>query len=980
MRKNLSFRIVGWILLLALTACLAEEKGMEQPLRVTFAFSGDGLPPDTRSVLSPSVENRITSVLLAVYREGRLDRVRSFGGTDALSLSFPDAAARTVYAFVNMPGLQETSFPLRESGIGAVVWRLTSYAAMERNGLPMSGSARFAPSDGRCTVEVRRLVSRLSFRLGEEYKTFFAAADRLQPYSQDPSRLLGNLTYSLKNINGTLRPFGVSAAGPDDLLSDREFQLTADGTAVLYVPENAQGDLPAAALPAGKTFSELRDLLGRERMPCASYVETAFRQDPGIYGVGGSLTYRFFLGDGRPENFTVGRNRNYPVRFGPVYGTVMDCYDAGAWNWKVESPDWRDSRYLRLDRDAYRVRRTGTLELGVAYGYEDRDRPENGDTGDLSAVSCDWRAYVKEAGRPDADLVHCAACPAFRKVSYDAARGLLSLQMTASVPAGKRYEFVLRTADRRHEARASLLVLSEETVEPEWTFRPGYIAQKPAFHLVRSGTRMDVTSVRVLEGGDRISCAIQDGRCVVSLLRAGPVRLEAFSGDTHMVDIAFDVKTPLLGAVKETLLLRLDASEPELQNQYFYRMRPDDGGHMLVPVHSDVPTGSYMFAPDLYETLLKPVLSVGSGPLTPYVAVAGTFGYVASYAPEGMAAHFGKKYAGAFVLQAAGCADVEPLPLPALLEHPFPGFSAGTDLGAVRNCAVLGICPPGVTADARSVVFTGKRVGFAGGPVLKPAVNRSSVSFRSTGGIGYELDAAGRLVLYPVSASGPAVGRLTLAAVIRNVRTGRETDVPVGRLDCYLFTQVGAVLKNTRLSSQQGATFREADIVTDLWGGDKIPAFQSLRRVLQSAAVVQTAFAQHNFQPYVADGTDSWIRFREQDASTQAAFTNRPLMSRWTEAQGSGSKYKLGARTYSVRLNARLTAAQEYTRTALLQNRSTPTYMTCDLTGVRDLVPSDLGYHYAYGTERDAAGRSYYVCAGGTEVSFFIRAEEWTQP
>ena len=90
---------------------------------------------------------------------------------------------------------------------------------------------------------------------------------------------------------------------------------------------------------------------------------------------------------------------------------------------------------------------------------------------------------------------------------------------------------------------------------------------------------------------------------------------------------------------------------------------------------------------------------------------------------------------------------------------------------------------------------------------------------------------------------------------------------------------------------------------------------------------------------------------------------------------GKGYKYKLGMITYSIRLNTKSTIVREYEQTALLQDRSTPTYMTCDLTDVRELVKSAYGYHYAYGTERDASGLSYYVCTDDTD--FFIRADEW---
>ena len=314
MMRNILFRsarVAETILLLLMTAAACtrvdipekETATEEGPRQVRFSVSGDDFL-HSRSVLSPSVENRITSVSLLFYRNGKLETTTSFPEASG-EVIFMDNVERTVYALVNMDPPGEMAVPNLEENLEKLTWRLTSYGDMERNGLPMAGAATFRPSDKTCTITVRRLVSRFDFSLSEEYMSFFRASERLADEYWDPSFLFKDMTYTLKNINGALRPFGESVAGPGDLLDDSEFDLTPDGNAVLYVPENLQGDLLDIRDPSKKTLEALQDRYGAGQVPGASYVEVSFLHDPSVYGVGGDLTYRFFLGENNTNNFII---------------------------------------------------------------------------------------------------------------------------------------------------------------------------------------------------------------------------------------------------------------------------------------------------------------------------------------------------------------------------------------------------------------------------------------------------------------------------------------------------------------------------------------------------------------------------------------------------------------------------------------------------------------------------------------------------
>lgn len=468
MMRNILFRsarVAETILLLLMTAAACtrfdipekETATEEGPRQVRFSVSGDDFL-HSRSVLSPSVENRITSVSLLFYRNGKLETTTSFPEASG-EVIFMDNVERTVYALVNMDPAGEMAVPNLEENLEKLTWRLTSYGDMERDGLPMAGAAAFRPSDKTCTITVRRLVSRFDFSLSEEYMSFFGASERLADEYWDPSVLFKNMTYTLKNINGALRPFGESVAGPGDLLDDSEFDLTPDGNAVLYVPENLQGDLLDTWDPSKKTLEALQDRYGAGQVPGASYVEVSFFHDPSVYGVGGDLTYRFFLGENNTNNFSVGRNRLYKVFFGPEYDTVMGCHDMSKWTWKVESKNWGDSRYLYMANDYYNVEQGGTVEIPVVYGYEGVHHPEYGDTCDPYATYCDWRAYVRLDYQSDDALVPCYAYDGFSSVSYDPTGGRLRISASRSAPVGTSLRLVLKTWDGRHEDSATLYIV-----------------------------------------------------------------------------------------------------------------------------------------------------------------------------------------------------------------------------------------------------------------------------------------------------------------------------------------------------------------------------------------------------------------------------------------------------------------------------------------------------------------------------------------
>lgn len=916
----------GWM---AATGCRKSE--VEETGSVVFTLQAEPFPAVTKSVLSAAAETKITSCLLAVYRDGRLEWVRSRSDGGPLEASLPGGGSRKAYAFVNMASLQEKDLPAQETDLPSVSWQIGSYAGMEEDGLPMAGIVESVPDKGTCPVVVTRLVSRFDFHLLDGYKSFFDVSPRVQEHRDDPSWLLQNICYTLRNINGTLHPFGVSVAGPGDLLEDREFDLTLDGNAVLYVPENRQGKLLDNDNPARKDQPALLEKYGGDYQVCASFVEVSLKQDPSRYGVGGDLKYRFFLGEDSVSDFSVGRNRLYEVGFGPEYGTVMQCYDRGVWPWKVGSENWHDSRYLAFDAERYPVRKGRQAAVRVRYGFEGTDHPE--------VAGADWTLFVRDGE----DLVPAASCRDLASVSIDSATGICSLQPDSGLAGGTQLELVARTRDGRHEARAVLAVLPDGELSLVWDRSPRYIAQKGRLSLTREGEAVAIASFSVPEGNDNVYIEKDGDGLQVSALRSGAVllRIETENGDE--TEASLSIKVPVLQPYPGSLILSADASDNNHVTAY-YRTTPEEGSVPLAVGGED----AFSLDRTLYERYLAPVVEKGTGSISPYLSVTDGIVYLASY-PADLDAFFERSDAHALTVHAVACADIVPADIPVKVRVPFRGVDAGTILGVIRNCSVLGMSPWKKLSDG-TAVYTGERTVLADGLTLVPYV--ANYSFEDSGQFSFSLDeATGKLALQPSAAGGYSAGKVAVTAIVRNARTGATCRVPVGVVESYLYTQVGGV-------------FRDGNVSAGLWDDHGVQAFRDLRTVLSSRISIRPDFPSGSFRLRNTSGNNVWTRYTEEslEGTYQLSYeSDASLMSSWREAKAPGRSYALGETVYSVDLNPNMATVQEYSYSAMMVWRTTGTLLSYSLSSGSGFSRSDLGWHYAWDSERDAFGRPYYV-------------------
>lgn len=929
-------------LALTLVGCrhLVDETDLSE---VRFTLSSQSWPAGTRSVLRPSAETTLSSILLAAYRDGRLEVSRTFRAGQPLSLFFSGRGSRTVYALVNMASVQEAELPMLEADLPSLSWRIGSYEEMDRDGLPMAGSVVTDVSAGLCPIPVTRLVSRFEFDLLDRYQSFFSATDRLAGHAADPGYLFKNIRYVLRNINGTLRPFGASIAGPRDLIQDQEFALTEDGNAVLYVPENLQGKLLDSNDPTRKDLPALLQRYGPDYTVCASYVEVMLTHDPSLYGVGGDLTYRFFLGENATDDFSVSRNRIYSVGFGPEYNTVMQCFDTGSWPWKVGSDNWRDTRYLAFGTNQVSARKGSTAQLAIRYGFEGVDHPE---------FASDWTLLARGAG--ESDWVSAASHPAFSAVSFDPSRSEVQLALARSY-TGSLVNLAARTTDGRHEAMAQVQLLPDGEILIHWNYEPRYIGQVSTLALSREGTPLAISGVSVSEGADRVLVQSTGGIWKVSALRSGAVRLEVTTSDGDAISVPLTFKAPVLQVDTPMLTLPADASDSP-RVRFSYRTDETDG-NVPLQVAASGQSGPFLLDAALYEQYLRPVVSIVPGrALSAYLALDSDQAYVASY-PADPAALLGVTDAEAFRGQARQCPDVLPAAAGAQVPVIFPGWDASGRLGIIRNYSVLGVYGGNANPADDCVNYRGEAVEYTGGPTFTSSV--TNWEFENYGQFAFSLSAAGKLVLRPASQTWTA-GKVPLAVRIRNARTGAQLRVEAGWMDCYLFTEFGGILRNGAVSA-------------DLWGWDRVDAFSSLRQTLRTAAIIRPDFNTGAFVLRSSSGNRVWTLRTEEslEGNYQINYeTDANQMSTWTEAKSANATYRLGETVYTINLNPFMTTIYDYSWEALMVWRTTQTYLTCTVSGLTNLIHSDLGWHYAWGTERDANGCSYYVFR--ENVSYFL--------
>lgn len=282
-------RICLTALVLLVAACHAE-----QPEPAIFGIAeADAWTAPTRTLLTATdIETRKTGITLAAYADGSLAAAGHYStGLEAMPLDLEPERTYTVYALVNMGDLSSI-LPLSESELSTFTYRIPSYTegagALSSRGLPMAGKLAW-PGQGT-VIPVKRLLAKVTAHLSCDWD---GAAIR---------------EVKVRNLNRVLRPFGEAVHEED--WDQQEFQIgtgLSSGTFVFYVPENRQGTINGIKTSQDK--SPDRNAVVKARKEYLTYLETSVTSTASAYA--GDITYRSYLGGNATTDFDILRNGLY---------------------------------------------------------------------------------------------------------------------------------------------------------------------------------------------------------------------------------------------------------------------------------------------------------------------------------------------------------------------------------------------------------------------------------------------------------------------------------------------------------------------------------------------------------------------------------------------------------------------------------------------------------------------------------------------
>ena len=526
----------------------------------------------TRSLLTATdIETRKTGITLAAYADGALAAVGHFTtGLDAMALPLEPDRTYTLYALVNMGDLTG-SLPHSESGLDELTYRIPSYTegngALAVRGIPMAGSLPW-PSGGT-VIPVKRLLAKVTAQLTCDW----------------PEASIQSV--KVRNLNRVLHPFG--DASMDEDWDQQEFcdgTGTFSGTFVFYVPENRQGTIGGISTPEDK--SPDRTPLVEARKENLTYLETSVSSTSSSHA--GNITYRSYLGENATTDFDIVRNALY------------------LWNIHYHADRTQDQDWKR-DGDIFTVQVTADRTL--AYVGETvrltalRHRSDHGTVADTDVTkTVTWTRTGDAALRVDDGIV------------------------TASSPGTASFRASYTLDEWTAYGDSPTIIFRElPPLTTTWTAEATYVGQRGCFDV--SGLVDGATIAEVISSDGSITemAAASGTKVYVNYLGAGDATLtvKASNGQTGTIKVSSAAphlldKNSASGAT--AYYGHPDGTDVNTQPSGHGGLLPSFGYYTgnLVAVSDAMSVGDdpsptkthtgRVFAPDLYEAILKPVLTV----------------------------------------------------------------------------------------------------------------------------------------------------------------------------------------------------------------------------------------------------------------------------------------------------------------------------------------------------------------------------------
>ena len=351
------------LILPLLTVCAAACGGAETdtPRPVEDAPSGYSVVPmvspgATKGSLLETfgVDDEATGpVTVAVYREGAL--VRTETGTPPVSIGrLVPSASYSIYSLSGQPSSLE--FPESESDVPAMQadylkdgsgsfaefiskWKCIPMAGSLSGLTPAEMDLSDGNQDGFLTVPMERLFARIDLTVNADERILALCPSRRVTGISVDGAIAGSPLFGETSAYGW-KSAPVWPEGDRDDMPPAGFGKTVS----VYLPENLQGDINTSNTdPSAKSRDVLEGIMGAEELSRLSYVEITVDYSIGnpSSGDGGTVRYRFYIGDDALSNFDIRRNRTYAVTLNLTYDNMFTGGD-----WKIDTEGFTDSRRL----------------------------------------------------------------------------------------------------------------------------------------------------------------------------------------------------------------------------------------------------------------------------------------------------------------------------------------------------------------------------------------------------------------------------------------------------------------------------------------------------------------------------------------------------------------------------------------------------------------------------------------------------------
>ncbi len=872
--------------LLVMTGCTLEVNltgdapEAPSPAQEQYRIEFRGEDPATKSAYFPSTD-RVQSAAAAVYRDGSLETVLRWDGngqTDAFVME--NSSVYSIYAVAGEV-LTSQDFPHNESDLAQMTCRIwdseTDALLCRADGhtyIPMSASTGGTPEqmdrddgtkDGIITLNLERLFAQVCFgglTLDQEAARYFRVS---------------GVDFSVWNNAREVYPFASKACGdvrPGPF--DGEDFSEQEQARFAMVPENLQGNLlPYNDSPEKKTPESLTATGKNPDLATYVRVRVSFDTD---YGVSGSGTYRFYLGDNDLTDFSVRRNTRYLISL-QLTLDGMELKD----NWKVEEVTLDDNRSIQLHGREAPVEPGGTIDLacewtrdgtcfqdfttdyGTAQGWsfgtaaQVDEYVSSGTSNNVTvtsgyAVRCpgcgtlfpnwpyskDYRLQIafllrfcSGTIRRDKNCLRCGALVCSEAASDNSVSFAQEMSgliepcgiVTYTVPGDAQPWSVIPLYAKTFDGKVSdcfeIQVSSTSGNTYNWTGgRPTYVAQKRVLTATPSAGLRGLHFSPAPGSEDMIivenaSDGTDNNSCTVSCIGPGAARISvtgylSSGGEVSCGDYSLSISVP-----------RLAFSAQEYQV-------PLSGKFVPVDVFYAKPSGTPLevetFDPELYASLLDPLLSIAEGSrLGPYLTLYGgsdsndgktglelsklsAGGRNIIYADFTDRSSFLRATPKAETLRADNFSDV-----PVKLADPFPDLNENVMLGQVDNTILLqgghaSMKIPHARSGSRQ---PGEKILF--NATLNPLYDIREIGFTSAQDIGFEVhgdwNGYGFTPVLKSQGGTLTAGRKTVYLDIRNALSGEHfTGKAIGHVDIYLHAFFGACLTETYAAGLQGVT------------------------------------------------------------------------------------------------------------------------------------------------------------------------------